>query len=637
MMKKFLHNIFAMFVFACMTTSCTNEMAIDDGNDNNPNHNTGKGDLVSLSLKIPYSNMGLRNSALDSTTIGEMMIDGIRIVFYGKNDSDIRFYWDYDVKFLYNSSSSDFVISGIDVKSYTANSSNQSSTIQLKARKVSQDDYRMLIIVNPNEKLKLLTQTGHKLEELDVPFNTMEENSMYRMWTDQSGKNSVPAYFLMLNTQGLIPIVKGNFWPTEEDAENNPVQGDVERVVAKVTCFHIGSGSGNLKSTLEAGDGRFVMHLGYDISGDYDLPDWVTHCIYNSGPMACGGTYDRTTKICNSCGIKYGFGLGNYTDIPRYVVATDLMWQVDIVNKKSYWYRHLANKAGNTTMEKFGDTDIANFYAKDPNFSGYSGTSGLANEFLYKTDVGYSNGKGNSFRRLSPVTYTYSPYWSWQTGDNDPVYIPENTMAEEEQRGDVASRIIVKATLKRERFDTPANTFRIKDFFLFTGGVKGDSKYNMNNVDPNGHHFYLLPAENVVEYKKGTVTTPVNLRGGTVSLENAIAKFVADNPSFNWDDLTKNKNPAISESLFYYKNGEMYYEVPITHFSENVGVGEYGRFGVVRNRGYKLNILDIMSLGYPTIPTSDTALIETKSSKSVSLGRAADNGISFSWNPSELF
>lgn len=70
MMKKFLHNIFAMFVFACMTTSCTNEMAIDDGNDNNPNHNTGKGDLVSLSLKIPYSNMGLRNSALDSTTIG---------------------------------------------------------------------------------------------------------------------------------------------------------------------------------------------------------------------------------------------------------------------------------------------------------------------------------------------------------------------------------------------------------------------------------------------------------------------------------------------------------------------------------------------------------------------------------------
>nr|WP_129730818.1 fimbria major subunit [Parabacteroides goldsteinii] len=635
-MKKFLYNIFVIFMSVCMITSCTKEYGIDDnGDDNEPNYNNGAGDRVSLSLKIPLGEAGLRGIVPDSTAIGEVMIDGVRVVLYGKNDSYIKYHWDYDIKLFYDAGSSGFVASGNDVKSFTVNNANMS--IRIRAKKIPQDDYRMLVIVNPNDKIKSLTQEGHLLDELDTPFNTMEENSMYRMWKNQSGTNSVPAYFLMLNTQELIPIVKGNFWPTEEDAENNPVIGNVERVVAKVTCTHIGSGSGNLKSTLEAGDGRFVMHLGYDISGDYDLPDWITHCIYNSGPMACGGTYDRTTKVCNSCGIKYGFGLGNYTDIPRYVVATDLMWQVDIVNKKSYWYRHLANKAGNTTLEKYGDTDIANFYAKDPNFSGISGTSGVTNEFLYKTEVEYSNGKGNSFRRLAPVTYTYSPYWLWKTGDTDPVYVPENTMDGGEQRGDVVSRVIVKATLKRERFDTPANTSQIGDFFLFTGGVKGDSKYNMNNVDPNGNHFYLLPVENVADYKKGTVTTPVNLRGGTVSLETAIAKFVQDNPSFDWNDLTKNKKPAVSEYLLFYKNGEMYYEVPIKHFLESVGIGGYGRFGLVRNRGYQLNILDILSLGYPTIPPPSTNLIETKSSKSISLGRATDNGISFSWGTSELF
>lgn len=630
-MKKYLYNIFIILISAGIFTSCINEYYYTE---ETPGYNTGTGDQVSLSFKVPFGEVRVRNNTgLDNTSIGEVMIKEVRIVLYDKNNSSIRHHWNYDIKFQYDTGSSSFIASGSDVKSYVQNSYDQSYSILAKARKMPQDDYRMLIIVNPNDQIKSITREGNTLDDLDIPFNTMDAHSMYQSWNGTDGTDEVPAYFLMLNSQGPINIVKGNFWPTAEEAEKHPVRGNVERTVAKVICSHVGSGSGNVRSTLEAGDGRFVMHQGYDISDDYDLPDWVTHCVYNSGPWACGGTYNRTTKICSSCGIKYGFALGNYTDIPRYVVATDLMWQVDIVNKKSYWYRHLANKAGNTTMEKYGDSDIKNFYAKDPNFSGFSGKpeAELKDEFLYKTKAERTNGKGDSFRRLTPVSYKYSPYWSWTEGDSDPVYIPENTMAQEEQKGNVVSRVIIKATLKRERFDTPNNTYPIGDFFLFTGGVEGNSKYNMNNVDANGHHFYLLPAENVVKYKNGTTTTPVNLRNGTVSLESAITKFTADNPLFNWDNIGVNENPAISDYLVFYKKGEMYYEVPIIHFPTNTVKGEYGHFGVVRNRGYQLRVIDILSLGSPTIPTPSTNLIE-KSTRSTSHTERGTSSIFYSWD-----
>ena len=57
----------------------------------------------------------------------------------------------------------------------------------------------------------------------------------------------------------------------------------------------------------------------------------------------------------------------------------------------------------------------------------------------------------------------------------------------------------------------------------------------------------------------------------------------------------------------------MYYEVPIEHFSvsEAGGIGKYGRFGVVRNNWYKLNIEKMISIGSPVLPIPRSELIET--------------------------
>ena len=78
----------------------------------------------------------------------------------------------------------------------------------------------------------------------------------------------------------------------------------------------------------------------------------------------------------------------------------------------------------------------------------------------------------------------------------------------------------------------------------------------------------------------------------------------------------------------------MYYEVPIIHFPTK---GEYGHFGVVRNRGYQLQIIDILSLGFPTIPIPGTDLIEQGSTRLSPHVERGMNSISFSWDNPMMF
>lgn len=602
MKTKNIHKIIILLATALLFASCSD----NDGDGVEPELNPGIGEELSLKFVLPYDGTGMTKATETDSEIGERLVNGLRIVLYGENEPTIHHVWDCDIHIDHNGTR--FDITGNDLQWYDYDGTFQNITIQTKATKqIPQDNYRMLIIVNPNDKIKELTDkdTGKTLADLDAPFNTTEENSLYQTWNGGTSGETVPAYFLMLNPQGLQPVVKGNFWPTKDKADMHPVKANVERVAAKIECNHLGP---NTRSTLEAGNGRFVMHLGYDInSDDYDLPDWLNNeCIYR-----CGGTYDPATKICNVCGIKYGFALGHYTDIPRYIVATDLMWQVDIINKKSYWYRHLANKK-NGVMEQPGDNDTENFYAIDPNYTGFSGTTGLDDQFIYKTNIQYTDGKGDSYRRLTPANYTYSPYWSWTEGDEKTIYVPENTMDAADQQPDVMTRVVVKATLRREQIGLPegappTSAPNIGDFFLFKGGAQGNSTYNMNNQYDGGtesNYFYLIPVDYLVKYKEDPTTIPVNLIGedGDTPLTQAITEFETAHPGFNWTNISANTKPLESPHLIYYKNGEMHYQIPIKHFGDNPGENNYGRYGIVRNRGYQLNLLDILSVGSPTLP-----------------------------------
>ena len=63
----------------------------------------------------------------------------------------------------------------------------------------------------------------------------------------------------------------------------------------------------------------------------------------------------------------------------------------------------------------------------------------------------------------------------------------------------------------------------------------------------------------------------------------------------------------MSNNLKFYKDGINYFPVLIRHFGDDLvsAVGGYGRYGIVRNNVYKLNIQQIKSPGEPIVPEID--------------------------------
>lgn len=631
-MKQYLYYIFLMLGFTLWLVSCTGKETIIDGPRDIPGESipSGTGNLFSLAMRIPLPNDYVNTRAyegVDRGSISEILIDGLRMVFY--ESGVVQYSEDLGIKVL--PENDDFKVTGDDLFNWATDGNR--IFIQTTAHTFKRSNYDMLVIVNPNTSIKDKTKKGEPFSALDAafdPFDPSGTSAMYRSRTVSTGEGTheEPAYFLMLNSQGLIELVPGNFYSTKEKAENNPAFVSLERVTAKVICDY--TGIDKTKSTAVAPYGRFVMLLDYNNQFDapwgddgYDIPEDCIDCPV----QGCTGKFNRKTKRCSAHPYLHTYdGLGLVADRVRYLVATDLTWEIDIVNKKSYWLRHLTFKAGGTVMEKQGNTDRQYFYAEDPNYSGLSGKgdANLENNFNYisSSDELIPDTVGSTAKKLYPqlADYKYYKYWSWNKGDTQPVYIPENTMEKDEQMKDVVTRVIFKAVLRREQFgendteENPTGPLKpIGDFFVFKGKHEDIEKYKYNNYNKDGSTFFILRPEDVAIYASAKTTDHIHiyLRDGILE---AIKQFKDEHPDFNFSKWEYEK-PAESANLSFYKNGEIYYEVPIEHFSvtEAGGVGGYGRFGVLRNNWYKLNIEKMISMGSPVLPKHKSELIETAS------------------------
>lgn len=621
-MKQYVHRVFLMLGVALWLVSCTGEETLIDGPGGIPEEGipSGTGDIFSLAMRIPLPNdyMGTKAyEGVDRGSISEVLIDGVRMVLY--ESGVVKYSLDLDIQVQPDNNT--FKVAGGDLYNWATDGNR--IFIQTTARTFERGNYDMLVVINPNDSIEAKTEKGKPVSALDDVFDT---SGMYRFRTvsGSEGTYEEPAYFLMLNSQKLVGLIPGHFYSTKEKAENNPAFINLERVAAKVTCDY--NGSGATKSTAVAPYGRFVMLLDYNNQvaapwgTDYDIPEDCIKCPVKG----CTGTFNRKTKQCSAKPYIHTYdGLGLVSDRVRYMVATDLTWEIDIINKKSYWLRHLTYKAGGTVMEEQGNTDREYFYAEDPNFSNISGTgeTNLKNNFNYIVSGDELIwGMGSTVKRLFPLLsgYKYKNYWSWDEGDTQPVYIPENTMIQNEQKKDVVTRVIFRAVLKREQFgmseteENPTLPLKpVEGFFVFKGGSTDIENYKYNNYNKDNSTFFILRPEDVAIYASASTTEHIHiyLRDGILE---AIRQFKTDHPDFDFSNW-KNEDPAQSANLSFYKNGEIYYEVPIEHFSvsEAQGVGRYGRFGVVRNNWYKLNIERMISIGSPVLPVPRSEFIET--------------------------
>lgn len=390
----------------------------------------------------------------------------------------------------------------------------------------------------------------------------------------------------------LVEVDKDNIYPSETAARSGEAtEITVERAVAKVT----------VKSDASSGAVQDTEITGFTING------W-TLCNTNKKSY-----FTRNVD----CGTPSWWGYQAYGSTDHRFIGSDAVYTTDDVPAVSY-YR--------------------TYWAKDPNYDSY---------------------KSGEFNVVKGIPASLNNL------DTD-AYCLENTFNVANQNQNQTTGVIVKATLTVNGAESGDNksfftlngdrstiyTFakmleKAKEFYLENASVKAACEDAATGLAPEEQ---LYASDLVVELTNSDGTTKVTLDGADDAISDfdkagnytltsiyvkdaSASKFKSGVP-----DKLKNTNTTLIETIknnvgtvSYYKNGEAYYYVLIRHFDKTqtpwevdkltaAGLsGSYpdsyqgktaeenwlGRYGVVRNNWYQVNVTGIAQIGdaeAPVIP-----------------------------------
>ncbi len=514
--------------------------------DEVPNSNKGGEEINSetyLSFSIAMPNDGTRAAAGNvsdanegDTYIGteeEQKVTDIRVVLYNEH-SIVAYSFDFTensqhgdgTKFIKSKSGSYYTTDAIKVK-------NQS--------------YDALVLINPLDEVKNVTEPGMILEKFADQAVEISEDKLVT-------KKGI----FMSNAKGLSTVPETAIKNTKKEAEDNPFKDGsngikVDRAVAKV---FVGK-----STTLSTSDNATVTLKG---------------------------------------------------------------WTLDITNKKLFWMRKFDKYAAmkNTFYEEEKTTREERFqrYAKDPNFS--NGIERNENEFNYITEI-VNDVENRSTRfgvaEVSRVRMSIDPSEvvkkDFGFGDNNGLYLLENTMQADRQYQPVTTRVIVQAEYIPNQLFKESDEVQDKSWYDFDGiPIRADYLQKLYNndahepsLDPDEHQMIANELEDILG------------RDRLDLLINIIEYFETETGNKFNQDLGPDGQSYImyyddSHKLSFYKNAICYYPIRIRHFSDDLSDKTnyqyakttpdhdgYGRYGVVRNNIYKLTINSVKKPGLPII------------------------------------
>lgn len=455
------------------------------------------------------------------------------------------------------------------------------------------------------------TLNGQKMK--DMKFTDFTAATANYLLTDTnlgaianvSGSNFLMSNAPLANKQGgttapssaaintLVEVDPNNIYPSETAAKSGEAtEITVERAVAKVT----------VKSTAPSGAVQDTEITDFTING------W-TLCNTNKKSY-----FTRNVD----CGTPSWWGYQAYNSSDYRFIGSNAVYKTDDAPAVSY-YR--------------------TYWAKDPNYESY-----------VQADFNVVKGIPASLNNL----------------DTD-AYCLENTFNVANQNQNQTTGVIVKATLTVNDAESDKSFFTLngdkstiytfakmlekaKEFYLKNASVKAACEDALTGL-ASGQE--LKASDLVVELTNSDGTTKVTLDGADDAISDfAKAKagnytltsiYVKDASASKFKngvvpDKLKSTNTALIETIknnvgtiSYYKNGEAYYYVLIRHFDETqtpweadeltaAGLsGSYpdnyqsktaeenwlGRYGVVRNNWYQVNVTGIAQIGdaeAPVIP-----------------------------------
>lgn len=290
-------------------------------------------------------------------------------------------------------------------------------------------------------------------------------------------------------------------------------------------------------------------------------------------------------------------------------------WNLDITNKSSFLVRHV-NPDWNAYK-----TDITGVTVTNPfRFVGHT----EVHDGLYRTywaeDPNYNSTPAGAFNTVTSVDDINKPF-----GEYNPLYCLENTFNVDNQNQDATTRAIVRVKVKINGTEG--------DFYTVNGGKTTlYSKDNLDNLVKNA----IITNSDVVAANDGSapVATAIDLSysdlGDNVQKVDAITLKLADGSFLSsktkYNDILTAVNAAV-KNITKYAGGYVYYPVRIKHFGDeltpwaqaydaNITTGKIypatnkeerylGRYGVVRNNWYELEVNSIKGIGYAVIPPAN--------------------------------
>lgn len=574
--------LFSIALAGLMLGSCSKD-AIDSGNGASWNEN-GEG-FISLSLNIPATTgtASRANGDFADGEAGEFAVnDAILLLFTNANADNAE-------EATFNSAYN------LSMGNWEDNASEQiTSTARIvqQINEIEASYIYALVVLNPNGVISVADENG--LNVNNTAWNTKSKalsnlNTTVAAVTGKDTWNT--SGFLMSNsplystavssaTPGgtvstLAKIDASKIYPTEAEATANPAASIfVERAQAKVQVMNNTTTTPNT-NTFTIKDGA-----GTDVTYTYSLTNWELD-NYN--------TQSKLTREFDNTWAGYSNSLltpANYRFVDNEEVKTN------------YGYR--------------------TYWGKDVNYeSAVLVTTKLTTQ-AGKADPTVDNTFGNS------------------------VYCLENTSSAYSPNANELTRIIVKAELKKGADGEVASFFVVNNdrSIIYTNDAaavdasiqKRIKAYLLSNP---GVVQAISSAEPSSDFTESNLTVTLNLDGKNSGILNnktdiTVALTGIDEMGISEEEQTAIKN-AINTALYsedegvvtntinidYYKDGVCYYDAFIRHFSDDEAplkstdgntdakqedADLLGRYGVVRNNWYVLNVNSVKGIGDSTVP-----------------------------------
>lgn len=557
-----------MLASALAFSACSSDDVAENGNGSLTDFTNGGYVKMAINMPTVKSSEGAFKGANDSYqdgTAAEYEVKNTTVIlFQGNNENDAIFHSAYNITDTWN-------------PALTPN--GQISSILKLTKKVNEpaigSNLYALVVVNNNGLLSV--GTDHKLTvgSDDFTGNFTDFKNKLATATSVSGTDFSGAGLFMANA----PLSKGTGGTAKSDG---PV----------TTLVNLTS---NVYPTATAAEAQPAAH------------------IYIERGVA-KVTFVNPKKDAKFTTDAFSNGKGVAT-----VTYTMDGWNLDITNKSSYLVRHVDPTWNayqtNIPAVSHGAVTVTNPFR----FVGHT----VVHDGLYRTywaeDPNYSSTPAGAFNKVTGVDDINKPF-----GEYNPLYCLENTFNVDNQNQDATTRAIVRVKVKIDGAEG--------DFYTVNGGKTTlYSQANLDNLVKNA----IITNADVATANGGTApnAADITLRysaapdaNGEVKVEGIDLTGVALSANAKYTDILTAVNNTV-KNITKYVGGYVYYPVRIKHFGDeltpwaqaydaNITTGKIypdadkeqrylGRYGVVRNNWYELEVNSIKGIGYAVIPPSN--------------------------------